>query len=225
MTLLATFGQGQTLSSESDKSIDIPAAPPAEKRKVTFAVARNARYKPGGVPPPPPPPPPAPLVDAAPLYRGDLNGQSLPLFGRAQADQRRLPTGGFIMYQRESDVPLSSGSAVSSYSLSRTVPLTVRGGPPPLPPPGGPPPPPGGPPPPLPPPEGPPPPPGGLPPPPGGPPPPPGGPPPPSGGPPPPPPPTTRPKASLDVGVSYYRPPQKRMSLRYLSMKLLAKIR
>ena len=211
MTLLATFGQGQTLSSESDKSIDIPAAPPAEKRKVTFAVARNARSKPGGVPPPPPPPPPAPLVDAAPLYRGDLYGQSLPLFGRAQADQRRLPTGGFIMYQRESDVPLSSGSAVSSYSLSRMVPLTVRGGPPPLPPPGGPPPPP------LPPP-------GGPPPPPGGPPPPPGGPPPPPGGPSPPPPPTIRPKASLDIGVSYYRPHQKRMSLR-LSMKLLAKIR
>ena len=203
MTLLATFGQGQTLSSESDKSIDIPAAPPAEKRKVTFAVARNARSKPGGVPPPPPPPPPAPLVDAAPLYRGDLYGQSLPLFGRAQADQRRLPTGGFIMYQRESDVPLSSGSAVSSYSLSRMVPLTVRGGPPPLPPPGGPPPPPGGPPPP------------------------PGGPPPPPGGPPPPLPPKTRGKASLDVGVpSPSRPlPQKNKSSLYSSMKLLAKIR
>ena len=206
MTLLATFGQGQTLSSASDKSIDIPAAPPAENRKVTFAVARNGRPKPGGVPPPPPPP-----VDAAPLFGGDLYGKSRPLFGRARADQGPLPSGGFIMYQSESNVPLSSGSAVSSYSLSHTVPLTVRGGPPPLPPPGGPPPPP----------------PGGPPPPPGGPPPPPGGPPPPPGGPPPPLPPKTRGKVSLDVAVpSPSRPlPQKNKSSLYSSMKLLAKIR
>ena len=158
MTLLATFGQGQTLSSASDKSIDIPAAPPAEKRKVTFAVARNARPKLRGVPPPPPPPPPA-----------------------------RAPP------------PLPRGPP----------PPPPPGGPPPPPPPGGPPPPPlpgGPPPPPL-----------------------PGGPPPPPlpGGPPPPLPPTTRAKASLDVGVpSPSRPlPQKNKSSLYSSMKLLAKIR